>query len=362
MKKVLILTTSTGQGHNQAATTLCNVFELEGFKAIKSDFLAINSVVLNKTVVKGYELGASIFPHCYGVFYKLTNFSFINSLLRFPFKNAEKRLYNLIEVERPDIIISTHPLGINMLHRFKERGLSIPCISIVTDFKAHFTYISPLIDAYITGSEFTKQSLVDKGINPNKIYPYGIPIKDIFFESGAKTSTSKNFNILLMGGSMGLDKISKVLDKLLLNSNSLSIKVICGNNQSLKESLESKNFSTFENKHVDILGFTTDIPNLMDNSDVIISKPGGLTVTEAIAKNLPIIIPFAIPGQEKENTDFLCNNNYAIHVKSLSSLNNIIDDLIKNPDRLKIIKNNLSNLSSTYDINKIVEITKKLIN
>ncbi|MGL4774449.1 MAG: MGDG synthase family glycosyltransferase [Clostridium sp.] len=364
MKKVIILTTSTGQGHNQAASTLCEVFEHEGFKAIKSDFLAINSVVLNKTVVKGYELGASIFPHFYGCFYKLTNLPLINSLLKIPFKNAEKRLWDFINKEKPDIIISTHPLGVNMLHRFKCNGLKTPCISIVTDFKAHYTYISPLINAYITGSEYTKNSLIEKGISSNVIYPAGIPIKEIFFKKTPSTSQLNNnyFNILLMGGSMGLNKISKVLDQLLVNKNNLNITVICGNNLHLKSSLSEKNYDAYANIKVEILGFTKNIPELMDKSDVIISKPGGLTVSESIAKNLPIIIPFAIPGQEKENTEFLCNNGYAINVPKLKNLNNIINNLISNPNELTKMRKNLVDLSSTYNINKIVEITKELIN
>lgn len=362
MKKVIILTTSTGQGHNQAASTLCDFFKEEGFTAKKIDFLAIKSAVLNKTIVNGYELGASVFPTIYGIVYKISNFSFINRLLRFIFFNAEAKLFDVIKNEKPDLIVSTHPLGINMLHRFKEQGMNIPFISTVTDFKAHYTYISTLTDAYVTGSEYTKKSLIDKGINPNIIYPSGIPIKDVFFEKEIVSSVENDaFNILLMGGSMGLSKISKVLDKLLLNKHTLNITVICGNNKQLLSSLKEKSLSGFKGKNVTLLGFTSDIPTLMDNSDLIISKPGGLTVTESIAKNLPILTPFAIPGQEKENTNFLSENGYAVYVSSLSKLNREVDRLIENPEILASIKENLSNLSHTYNNRKIVEIAKELL-
>lgn len=363
MKKVLVITTSTGQGHNQAASTLCDFFEQEGFRATKIDFLSINSVILNKAVVNGYELGASVFPHIYGIVYKITNIPFINKSLTYPFLNAGKRVWEVIENEKPDIIVSTHPLGINMLHRFKKQGLAIPCISTVTDFKAHYTYISPLMDAYVTGSEHTKNSLISKGINPSVIYPTGIPINDIFFEkqNSIEMKHTNPFNILLMGGSMGLNKISAVLDELLLNEHNLNITVICGNNKKLLNSLKEKSLTGFKNKNVKLLGFTNDIPNLMNMSHLIISKPGGLTVTEAIAKNIPILIPFAIPGQEKENSEFLSQNGYAISVDLLSNINKEVDKLIQDPNILEKMRKNLSTISSTYDNRKIVEIAKELL-
>ena len=99
----------------------------------------------------------------------------------------------------------------------------------------------------------------------------------------------------------------------------------------------------------------------MEYSDLIISKPGGLTVTEAISKHLPILIPFAIPGQEAQNVEFLTSNGYGIYVDNLLEINLIINDLISNRDKLKTMENNLYKLSSKYSKDKIVDIANQLI-
>ena len=99
----------------------------------------------------------------------------------------------------------------------------------------------------------------------------------------------------------------------------------------------------------------------MDYCDVIISKPGGLTVTESIVKNIPLVIPFAIPGQENENIDFLTSEGYSICVKDLNKINDTVNYLIKNPDELSKMRLKLKKLSSTYSLTKIVDIANQLI-
>jgi processive 1,2-diacylglycerol beta-glucosyltransferase len=99
----------------------------------------------------------------------------------------------------------------------------------------------------------------------------------------------------------------------------------------------------------------------MDYCDIIISKPGGLTVTESIVKNIPLVIPFAIPGQENENIDFLVGEGYCIHVKHIRDINNVVDNLINNPEELSKMRNKLKELADTYSLTEIVNISNKLI-
>lgn len=364
MKKVLILTTSTGEGHNQAANSLIETFSNCDYQCIKHDFLGSRNNLLRSTIVKGYEISASKFPKLYGGIYKLTDKNISNKLLRFIFYKNSQKLNKYISQTKPDIIIGTHPLTVNILSTLKKKGLNIPFISVVTDFKAHYTYVNSFVDAYITGSTYTKNSLINRGIDNNRIYPLGIPIKESFFNKDENIPHLKNdsyFNLLLMSGSMGLNSIYYVLNELLNNKNKLRITVVCGNNKALKEQITLKCSKQYPNKKLHILGFSKDIPYLMEYSDLLISKPGGLTVTEAIAKNLPLLIPFAIPGQEMENTEFLSENGYAFHINNIKDLNKTIDDLINHPEALKEIKDKLKNLSSTYSIREIVNIANNLI-
>lgn len=365
MKKVLILTISTGQGHNQAAASVAVSFEDRGYEIVKHDFLQNNSKFLNDIIVKGYELMASKFPKTYGAFYKLTDTKIINSLINLPFYFSRRKVAKLIDKINPDVIVATHALSTRIVSQLKKNGLKIPYILIVTDFKAHYTYISEYVDAYITGSEYTKQSLISRNINPHKIYPLGIPINKKFYTEVTNASELKDkayFNLLLMSGSLGLSQISSVLKELLKNPNKLRITVVCGKNIKLKNSLNQYcTDNIFQNKKLHVLGFTKDISYLMDYCDVIISKPGGLTVTESIVKNIPLIIPFAIPGQENENSEFLTGEGYSILLDDLSKINDTVNYLINNPHYLLNIKSKLNSLASTYSLEKIVDIAEYLI-
>ncbi|SHK64454.1 processive 1,2-diacylglycerol beta-glucosyltransferase [Clostridium cavendishii DSM 21758] len=366
MKKVLILTTSTGQGHNQAANSLCYTFSQNGYEVEKLDFLYNNSKFLNNTIVGGYEVAATKLPHIYGLFYALTNVKYMNALLSVPFYITDKKMLAFINNIKPDIIVGTHPLTVNIISNLKKKGLiKIPFVSIVTDFKAHYTYISKQVDSYVTASSFTKNHLISRGIDANKIFDFGIPIKQDFFIKDEEISATKDndyFNILLMSGSMGLDNISLVLKELIKNPNKLRITVVCGNNNHLKQNLLNKYGHPIKDKKIHILGFTNDVSALMDYSDVIISKPGGLTSTEAIVKNLPLIIPFAIPGQETENTEFLTEKGCAIYVKHIRNINLELNELIYNPHLLIKMRNNLKNIAKNYSINGIVNISNELLN
>ena len=333
MKKVLILTTSTGQGHNQAASSVAESFKNAGYEITKLDFLAKNNKFLNNIIVSGYEILASKFPTIYGFFYNITDKKLTNKLLKLLFFLGKKKVSKLINEIKPDVIVATHALSISVISDLKKHGLKTPFILIVTDFKAHYIYVDSYVDAYITGSDYTKQSLIDRNVNSNKIYPAGIPINSKFYTEVTSANDLKDdeyFNLLLMSGSLGLNTIFIVLKELIKNPNKLRITVVCGKNNNLKNKLTKYcSNNQFENKKLHILGFTKDISYLMDYCDVIISKPGGLTVTESIVKNIPLIIPFAIPGQENENIDFLTTKGYSIHIKDLNKINNIINYLIK---------------------------------
>lgn len=364
MKKVLILSAPTGQGHDQAANSLNVAFQKRGFRTSRRDFLEGSGKLLLSFVVGSYEVSAMKFPAGYGLFYRLTNNPLINPLSTIPFYFIRKRVFNMIKNEKPDLIVTTHPLSICLIPGLKRMGVKVPFVSIVTDFKAHYTYVSKATDLYITGSEFTRNSLIRKGINGDIIHPFGIPIKKDFFSRDPNIDELKKdeyFNVLLMSGSMGLKNISFVLEELLKNPNKLRITVVCGNNKELKSNLDFHLGKIYKDKKLHVLGFSTDIDSLMDYSDVLISKPGGLTVTESVAKNLPLIIPFSIPGQESENTEFLTSSGLALSIDKISDINPLINDLIKNPNKLSDIKFKIKALSETYSVDKIIDLCKEKI-
>lgn len=365
MKKVLIFTASTGGGHNQAAKSLSSKFELYDYEVIVVDILKLTNRVMEKLVVEGYEILSCSLPIVYRGLYKYSNKKFINiRLSKYIFKIFKRKIYRSIDKVQPDLIIGTHPFIVNIVSGLKyKKRVYIPFISVVTDFKAHSSYFGDCVDAYITGSEYTNNGMIKKGISEDKLYCYGIPIKQEFLCSNKSIEIRDRnvFTLLLMGGSMGITAIEEVLEGLVNCKNRLNIIVVCGNNEELFNKIKSKYGENPKDKKIEIYGFTNEIPKLMDNSDILISKPGGLTVSEAIAKRLPILIPYMLPGQEEENAEFLSDSGIAMMIENINEIEGLIDDLINKPKILENMKKKMERISEDYSVDSIIELGEELI-
>ncbi len=366
MKKVLILTASTGEGHNQAAKSLAEKFDEHGYSPYTMDLFKETSTALNTLMSDGYKVLANKLPTMYGALYKMFNRkSFNNRFLRYGLIMVKNRVLEEVKSIQPDVIVSTHPFAVGIISDLKERNkIDTTFMSVVTDFKAHYAYVSPYVDAYITGSEYTKESLVEREIPAEKIFPFGIPVKAEFQNCAERmvTENKEKFEVLIMGGSMGSKDIAKVVKRLTVDADSrYHLTVVCGRNESLKEMLVEKYDQAVREGKLNILGFTKNVPHLMDSCDVIVTKPGGLTTSEALAKQIPMIIPFAIPGQEIENTEFLVNSGAAIHVQDLDDLKLQLDSLLKDRDLYATMIENMQSISKHYSVDKIVDLTNDLI-
>ncbi|RKD22355.1 processive 1,2-diacylglycerol beta-glucosyltransferase [Caminicella sporogenes DSM 14501] len=365
MRKILIFTASTGGGHNQAAASLEELLKSNGYSVVKLDALKETNKLLDSFISDGYRILVKKFPKTYRELYKLSDRRKVNfKITRIITKFLRNKIYQIIQKHNPEVIIATHPFLVNVIGELKEEGkICIPFISVVTDYKIHQTYVHSSVDAYITGSYYTKLSMMERGIPKEKIYHYGIPIRKEFFVSSIDKKKNKkdDFTILLMCGSIGLKAMEKVLKRLVKSKNRIKIIAVCGNDVDLRIRIEQKYMDKYEDKEIIVYGFTNKIPELMDISDIIISKPGGLTVSESIAKNIPMVIPYVIPGQEEENADFLVHTGAGIRVKKIKEITDVIDNLIENPSLLREMKKNIKKLSKTYSMESIVEIVNKLI-
>ncbi|SRR6056297_144929 len=364
MAKIMIITASTGGGHNQVAMTLEAGFKECGHEAELVDFIKEENKMLEMLVEEGYEILAGRFPKLYGELYKITNREFLEGPFTKLFIRAEKRrTWEIIREKKPDIIIGTHPFVVKLIGTLKKnKRIETPFISIVTDFEAHQTYVNSNVDAYVTGSRHTRAGLIKKGIESEKIYPLGIPIKSEFLNTAADTPFhAGKFRILLMGGSMGLRGIKKVLSRLTAMDEDLFINVVCGNNRELKNRLREKHSDSIAAGKLNVMGFVGNISELMDDADVIITKPGGLTVSESIAKKLPMIIPFFIPGQEEENADFLALREAAVKIEKEEDLESIIKSMIKDPGMLEGMRANMERINTGDSIEGVIDLAEDLL-
>lgn len=365
MKKVLIFTTSIGNGHNIAAKALQSHFEDAGYDVIVIDFVKFTSNILNLLFVNGYTFLYKKLPKLFRKLYYFSN----NRKTIFLFKCKftlilDRKINYLINAYKPDLIIGTHPFIVSVISKLKnKKKIFIPFISIVTDYNAHYAYINKCVDAYVTGSKYTSYTIINKGIEENKVYDYGIPIRKEFLNYiDKKKLLDRKFTIMLMSGSMGINRIEEVLDKILLCKNRLKIIVVCGNDNVLFERINKEYLNNRKiDKEIIVYGYTTKIHQLMEESDILITKPGGLTISESVAKKLPILIPFMLPGQEEENAEFLEKEGAAIVIKEINEINELIDRLVNNPRILREIKRNINKLYHNNSLEMIMSLSNRLI-
>lgn len=368
MSKVFIFTASTGAGHNLAAQSLKESLDDTGFQTEVYDAFKETNITLDRLITKGYQQMVVNVPKLYEQMYNQFNNMnhFQQGIFQILTKVMNPDIVPLINSGKPDLIITTHPFVTNVLGTLKEHNaFDVPVLSIVTDYKIHTLYLKKMIDAYVVGSDYTKQTMVEKGVAEEIIYPYGIPIRQTFLTNNhleRKEISDVAGTILLMAGSLGSKQMEKAFSSLLKVKEKIRIIVVCGNNAKIEKEIKSLYArETDDDKIVEIHGFVNNVSELMDQSDAIISKPGGLTTTEAIVKNIPMIIPFYYPGQEEENADYLVDGGMAIKVDKIKDLTSMVDFLFENKYIIKRMSENMSEEAQKRSMSKTIELCKNLI-
>ena len=365
---ILIFSASTGGGHNAAAKSLQKGLMERNYDAKVIDAFAESSPALNRLLTHGYKNLVENLPKLYHTFYfkfdKMTKNQqmFFNIITRI--MNPE--ILPMIYEEKPVLLVSTHPFVTNKLGTLKKNGaFDIPILSFVTDYKIHGFYINPIIDAYVVGSQYTKDDMIRRGVPENIIYPFGIPVRESFIEetkSPEIIDKTVRGTILMMAGSLGCNQMEKAFVAVMKAEQKLKIIVVCGNNKSMERDLTflKKVYKT-NSKNVEIHGFVNNIPTLMDESDVIISKPGGLTTTEAMIKGIPMLIPYYYPGQEEENVDFLVESGMGIKIDRIKDLTLMVDFLIENKYIIQEMSENMTEEAQKLSSISTLDLCENLI-
>ena len=384
-KKVLIMSASTGGGHNRAAKAMKDEIEKkcidgEHITCEIIDSLKLINTTMDKIISSGYEKSAKYTPKAWGGVYKMSD---ANIVSKHEYKGnlfntlLASKLKKLLKERKPDLIIGTHPFPMIALSTLKKKYpyrnafnsfFVPPLISVLTDYTAHSTYIQDEIDYYIAGDEYVKEVLISEGVDGDKIKPYGIPVEKSVLEHREKSVVLEElglapdkFTVLLMGGSFGAGNIKDTLKELLEIDRDFQIIVITGRNETLKEKLEKSLEKHDIDKNISILGFTQDMNDILSSVDIIVSKPGGLTTTECLLKELPMIIPYYIPGQEEENMDFLSNCGAALRTSKKFTISVLLKVLIDNPTRMELLKNNIKSIKKQNTAEDIANLVSNIL-
>ena len=341
-RRVLIFSATFGAGHLKAAEALIQVIREKspGSVIIHVDFGEYISKTLNKLLKDTYIKAIKHTPKLYGMFYSRTSKISIDSPLQRVLNIiGRKEFLDYIHEHNPDVIISTYPVMARVLGELRlKRAIAAPVVSVVTDYRVHSQYIQPGVDLYIGATQEVFKDLVAGGIAPEKIRITGIPVDPKFERELERSELIKKLQIkdiqptiLVMAGAYGVLGGSKNICKFLLDcEEKLQVLVVCGRDEKLYQNLEG-----LEGRNaMKCYGFVDNVEELMSVSDLMITKAGGLTVSEALTKKLPMLIFKAIPGQEEENAHFLAHIGAAKLADTEEEMEETIKYLLSHPEEI----------------------------
>lgn len=369
--KVLILSCSTGGGHDSAGKAL-----LEGFKSLDVDCELIDPIrltskrfsnMVNRAYIDMVTNRPNMFKKVYhmGELYGKLK---IKSPVYGMNKLFSKKLSDYIIDNNYDYIIATHLYPAETLTSIKKSNSNIHFIAVATDYVSIPFWEETNPDYFVVPTKKLRKDFISKGISKDKLLPYGIPVSPKFNIKYNKKDLKKQLsfslnkkNILIMSGSMGYGNIDNIIDIILKKySKEVNITVICGNNESLAINLGNK-----YKKTVAVKGFVNNVNMYMMACDLLLTKPGGLSSTESAVANIPTIFTEPIPGCENYNAEYFKKNNMAFILNDIKDLENYIYKLLFDKKIISKMKSNQSkhiNKNSSYDICKFVINQIKKIN
>ncbi|MBN3039001.1 MAG: glycosyltransferase [Candidatus Omnitrophica bacterium] len=346
--EILIVYAKAGAGHKRAAEAIFEAFRRKKQVSVAIiDCLDYCAPVFRYLYPLVYIWMVRFLPWLWAFFYYALDKRWVYRLIR-PYRRFNNYMFSrgfvrFIKEEKPRVIISTQFFASEIIADLKRTGQTdSKLISVVTDFGAHTFWESEDVDIFVVGSDDTKEDMISRKIPEDKVMVLGIPIEpppqrfNIALAYQNLGLREDAFVILVAGGGFGVGPISKVvlsldgLDRKVRDK--LQVLVVCSRNEKLKAQMEE----LVQSLKVDtkIYGFVPDLYRMMEVSDVIISKSGGLTTSESLASGLPMIIISPIPGQETKNCDFLVKNGAAVRIDRPEEIKQVIEELTGSAEKL----------------------------
>ena len=373
MKKILIFYGSYGRGHLSAAKSIKECIEKNytDTDVVMLDCIEYVNKIINKLTTKAY---ADMAKNAHWIWKQLYYNSEKNGALA-RIGNAVNRLMaiklnKLFKNGAPDLIISTHPFSSQMCAILKSKGkINSQIATILTDYAPHRQWLEKpeYVNYFFVAHDGMVEDLVKRGIDRNKIYSTGIPLSNRFLAHYDKDGILKEFGLaknkatvlFFAGGEYGFGKDTtfNILKTIIEEFDNLQVVAIAGKNVKMQAKFETLVKETDSEDTVKVLSYTNKVPELMSISDIVISKPGGLTTTESLASGLPIIVINPIPGQEEENAEFLEQKGVGIWLKKNDNIKEKLREILSSTEKIKEMKINarlLSKKNSTADICKIL--------
>lgn len=357
--KILILTAKYGNGHIQVASTLEKNIAERGLQVIVCDLYRESHPLITEITKYLYLKSFSFGKQFYRLFYYGVDKMYNKRVMNVYYTMGRKRLAEIIDKERPDIIINTFPMIVVPEYR-RRTGHVIPTFNVMTDFCLHKIWVHQNIDKYYVASENVKEKLVNIGVSDDDIKVTGIPIRKQFEEQIEKKSLYRKYQLdenkhilLIMAGAHGVLKHVKEICESLIDSQNVQTIVVCGNNHTLKERL-----SPLAEQHGDrlkVFGYVERVDELFRVASLLVTKPGGITLSEATALSVPLILYNPVPGQEKENAEFFAKHHAAVIANNIEEMINEMNRLLNAPDIMAKMRENIHRLYHPNAVDTIID-------
>lgn len=366
--RILVLSAAVGAGHLRAAEaielTLRRVVPSATVKNV--DVLSLTNAAFRRIYGKAYLDLVNKAPHFLGYFYDLLDQPRSpgrkSDRLRLVMEKLNlKPFIRFLEEEPWDLVINTHFLPAEIIAALRKQGrLQLPQVTVTTDFETHRLWVNEPCEHYFTATEEGAQYLECWGVPHGRATATGIPIHPVFSEPKAQADSLARLGlaadrpvVLQVAGGFGVGPIAKIYQALLDVPEPLQILTVTGRNAAAKSELEA--LPVPERHRARVFGFTDQMDELMAAADLVVSKPGGLTTSETLARGAAMVIVNPIPGQESRNSDFLLENGAAIKVNNLGTFGHKLTALLRDPARLAQLKANARRLGRPRAAFEIVE-------
>lgn len=326
-RRVLILSEGFGAGHTQAAFALASSLE-QRCSTIETRVVELGSFLhprLAPWILSAYKKTISSQPKLYGRLYRAQYQKSLNPLTQL----ALHRIFYaqtaaMIRHWAPQAIVCTHPFPSVVVSRLKRAGLHIPLCTVITDYDVHGTWVSREVNKYMVSSEDVKHKLIVHGIAASHVEITGIPVHPSFREAHDRTLIRQQFRlssmptVLVMGGGWGLIGGDSLSEHLLTWRDRIQFIFCLGHNKKAISKLAAD--PRYQHPHIHLLGFTQEIGKLMEASDLLVTKPGGMTCSEGLAKSIPMLFYDPIPGQEEENAQYFIRHGFGEQIHSADTI------------------------------------------
>ena len=345
-QKILFLSVSAGAGHMRAAEALHLTAQasLPHIETMHLDAMAYVPSAFRKLYTDFYILLVNSYPTLWGMLYQRSSDADPDSPMQ-KLRRAVERLSTgdlrkAINAFAPDAIVCTHFLPAEMLmHDIQRERMAVPVWVQVTDFDLHGMWVIPHMTGFFAASDEIAFRMRANGIDAERVHTTGIPVMPAFTQPQDRSACAERYGldpskrtIMLMGGGAGVGKLDEVAAALMRLPHDFQLIVLAGRNEGALSRLKIQ--AAEHPTRLFPFGFTNEVAQLMACSDLVITKPGGLTTSECLAMGLPMVVYAPIPGQEERNADYVLEQGAALKAVDLISLEYRVLQLLAEPERL----------------------------